>query len=71
MESMITSQKNTSPLKPDLEDQLLMDCHLNGARPHQGINSIPDDPTISNNTGSIQNKPVLFGLYHHYFVDAA
>ncbi|HAK45346.1 MAG TPA: hypothetical protein DCO79_05435 [Spirochaeta sp.] len=40
--------------------------YYNKFRPHQGINSIPEGkpPDIS---GTIKKKPILFGLYNHYY----
>ncbi len=45
--------------------------YYNHLRPHQGIsNSIPDGSTPLSN-GDIKSRPVLFGLYSHYYRKAA
>jgi transposase InsO family protein len=46
--------------------------YYNTMRPHQGImQNIPEGYTPTNRKGRIVRKPVLSGLWHHYYREAA
>ncbi len=40
--------------------------YYNKYRPHQGINSMPEDK-LPDKYGKIRKMPILFGLHHHYY----
>lgn len=46
-------------------DKISME-YYNGYHPHQGLGAIPEGrpPDAS---GTIKKKPILYGLYNHYF----
>jgi putative transposase len=45
--------------------------YYNHQRPHQGIGNDIPDPGIQGAGGAIRKVPVLGGLWHHYYRDAA
>ena len=46
--------------------------YYNNYRPHQGLKGIPNGlPAECSKTGTIKQKPLLFGLHNHYYRDAA
>jgi transposase InsO family protein len=46
--------------------------YYNNYRPHQGLKGIPNGPPKPNRTtGTIKQKPMLFGLHNHYYREAA
>jgi hypothetical protein len=46
--------------------------YYNNYRSHQGLKGIPNGPPEElGNTGPIKSKSVLFGLYRHYYREAA
>jgi transposase InsO family protein len=45
--------------------------YYNNYRPHQGLKGIPNGPPEqSSKTGTIKQKPLLFGLHNHYYREA-
>jgi hypothetical protein len=45
--------------------------YYNHQRPHQGIENVIPDPGVQGSGGAIRKAPVLGGLWHHYYRDAA
>jgi transposase InsO family protein len=46
--------------------------YYNNYRPHQGLKRIPNgSPEPVRKTGTIKQKPLLFGLHNHYYREAA
>ena len=45
--------------------------YYNTVRPHQGIGKVPDGGEKSDCMGRIRKEPVLFGLHHRYYREAA
>ncbi|MDR0443345.1 MAG: integrase core domain-containing protein [Treponema sp.] len=46
--------------------------YYNNYRPHQGIKAIPNGPPDPvSKTGTIKQKPLVFGLHNHYYRKAA
>ena len=45
--------------------------YYNSQRPHQGIDQTIPNGYISQKFGKIKSTPILSGLHHHYFREAA